>query len=243
VRCAQQLQAQFRIHNADKEATEQIHVRIGIHLGDIVQKEGDVFGDGVNIASRLQGLAEPDTICISHVVYKEIEKKLSLGMVVSLGRPKLKNIAERFQVHALLPEAPTGLRQTLRVQHLKLSRLVRPVHHMMVAALVLVAGIIATVLYSSPPIPSTQSSTPSPQSLPLPDKPSLAVLPFTNISGDPEQEYFSDGLTEDLITDLSKLSNLFVIARNSVFTYKGKAVKAEEVRKELVDCSVNNSTN
>ena len=93
VQCAQQVQAQLRAHNTEKEDTEQIHVRIGIHLGDIVQQDGDVFGDGVNVASRLQGLAEPDTICISQKVYEEVEKKLTLGTVVSLGRPKLKNIA------------------------------------------------------------------------------------------------------------------------------------------------------
>ena len=94
VQCAQGIQAQFRAYNAEKSADEQIHVRIGIHLGDIVQREGDVFGDGVNIASRLQTLAEPDTICLSDVVYRDVAKKVDLGTVVSLGRPKLKNIAE-----------------------------------------------------------------------------------------------------------------------------------------------------
>src|SRR5713226_120678 len=122
VQCAQRIQAHFRAHNAEKETNEQIHIRIGIHSGDIVQRDDDVFGDGVNVASRLQALAEPDTICISHIVHQEVEKKLSLGTVVSLGRPKLKNIAERQPVYALLPEKPQGLRQTLRVQRLKLKR-------------------------------------------------------------------------------------------------------------------------
>ncbi len=115
VQCAQQLQVQFRTHNSGKEPAEQIHIRIGIHLGDIVQKDGDVFGDGVNIASRLQGLAEPDTVCISDVVYRDVGKKLDVGTAVSLGRPKLKNIAERFTVYALLPESPKGFRQTFQV--------------------------------------------------------------------------------------------------------------------------------
>src|SRR5215470_15006455 len=119
VQCAQAVQTQFRTHNAEKEPAEQIHVRIGIHLGDIVQKDGDVFGDGVNIASRLQVLAEPDSICLSQVVYKEVERKLALGMVVSLGRPKLKNIAERFAVYALLSEPLQGRRQTVHVQRLR----------------------------------------------------------------------------------------------------------------------------
>jgi adenylate cyclase len=128
VQCAQQIQAQLWTYNAEQEKAEQIHVRIGIHLGDVVQRDGDVFGDGVNIASRLQNLAEPDTICISQAVYKEVEKKLDLGTVVSLGKPKLKNIAERFHVYALLPETPKGLRQRLQVQRLKVSRRIRPVH-------------------------------------------------------------------------------------------------------------------
>src|SRR6266571_2531908 len=111
VQCAQQIQRQLREHNTETESAEQIHVRIGIHLGDIVQQDGDVFGDGVNVASRLQGLAEPDTICISQVVYQEVSKRLDLGTVVSLGKPKLKNIAQRFGVYLLLSEPPQGLRQ------------------------------------------------------------------------------------------------------------------------------------
>ena len=111
VQCAQQIQTQLQTHNTDKKPAEQIHVRVGIHLGDIVQRDGDVFGDGVNIASRLQTLAEPDTICISDVVYRDVIKKLDLGTVVSLGKPKLKNITERFAIYALLSTPPTGLRQ------------------------------------------------------------------------------------------------------------------------------------
>jgi class 3 adenylate cyclase len=156
VQCAQHIQTQFRAHNAEKETNEQIHVRIGIHLGDIVQREGDVFGDGVNVASRLQVLTEADTICISQKVYEEVEKKLSLGTVVSLGRPKLKNIAQRFPIYALLPEPPKGLRQNLRVQRLKLSRRVGTAHRVAaVVVLVALASAGAIVLrdryLSSPP--------------------------------------------------------------------------------------------
>src|SRR6266852_3021189 len=157
VQCAQGIHTQFRAHNAEKEKAEQIHVRIGIHLGDIVQRDGDVFGDGVNLASRLQALAEPDTICISDMVYREVAKKVALGTVVSLGRPKLKNIAARFAVYALLPEPPTGFRQTLRIQRLKLSRRVRPVHQVVVAGLVLVAATLVAVRYLSRPPLSPQS--------------------------------------------------------------------------------------
>ena len=106
VQCAQTIQAQFRAHNAEKERAEQIHVRIGIHLGDIVQRDGDVFGDGVNIASRLQSFAEPDTICISQIVYQEVARNWTWARWCHWGKPKLKNIAERFPVYALLPEHP-----------------------------------------------------------------------------------------------------------------------------------------
>ena len=234
VQCAQQVQAHFRTHNAEKESAEQIHVRIGIHLGDVIQQDGDVFGDGVNIASRLQTLAEPDTICISQKVYEEVEKKLSLGAVLSLGRPKLKNIAQRFEVYLLLSESPKGLHHTLQVQRLKLSHRLRPAHWLGVAGLLLIVATLVTVRY----FPFSSSDThhvtrTTHEALPLPDKPSIVVLPFVNMSEDPKQEYFSDGITEDLTTALSQLSSLFVIARNSAFTYKGKAVKVQEVGREL----------
>ncbi len=234
VQCAQQIQAQFRTYNTDKPIDEQIHLRIGIHLGDVVQRDGDVFGDGVNLASRLQGLAEPDTICISHVVYKEVEKKLSLGTVVSLGQPKLKNIAEPFPVYALLSEPPKGMRQTLQVQRLKLSRRVRPAYRLALAGVLLVGVTILAIRSFSPPPPGPLPPAPNPQpGLPLPDKPSIAIMPFVNMSDDPQQEYFCDGLTADLVTDLAKLSGLIVIARHSTIMYKGKAVKVQEVSKEL----------
>ncbi|MBI3757043.1 MAG: tetratricopeptide repeat protein [Deltaproteobacteria bacterium] len=237
VQCAQQIQAQFRAHNAEQENTEQIHVRIGIHSGDIVQREGDVFGDGVNIAARLQALAEPDTICISDMVYRDVAKKIELGTIVSLGRPKLKNIAQRFPIYALLPVAPRGIRQTLQVQQLKLSRRVRPAHRALAVTLLLLSGgLLAGRYFGRPPL-STQDSAlrtaAAPAALPLPNKPSIVVLPFDNMSQDPGQEYFSDGITEVLTSDLSRISSLFVIARNTAFTYKGKALNVQEMGKEL----------
>jgi adenylate cyclase len=222
VQCAQRLQVRLRASNADKEHAEQLHIRIGVHLGDIVVHQGDVQGDGVNIAARLQPLAEPDTICISQKVYEEVAKKLPLGTVVPIGKPKLKNIAQRFPAYVLFPEPPKGLWQTMRVHRLKLKPWQRTGQVGLLLVLLLGVGVLGRQVYQ-----------PAPASLPLPDKPSIVVLPFTNMSGDPGQEYFSDGLTEDLITNLSKFSGLFVIARNSAFTYKGKAVKVQEVSQDL----------
>jgi adenylate cyclase len=236
VQCAQQIQHQFRTHNAEKAEDEQIHVRIGIHSGDIVQREGDVFGDGVNIASRLQTLAGPDSICISDVVYRDVVKKIDLGTVVSLGKPALKNIAERFQVYTLLPEAPKGVRRVLQGQRVKLTRWRRTAQVVAAAVVVVWAGVVTYRLLSpTPPTSQLEGVAPtSPQpALPLPAKPSLVVLPFDNMSKDPEQDYFSTGITEVLTADLSRISSLFVIARNTAFTYKGKAANVQEVGKEL----------
>src|SRR5262245_35778304 len=236
VECAQRLQTHFRAHNAENEPVEQIHVRIGIHSGDIVQRDGDVFGEGVNIASRLQGLAEPDAICLSDVVYRDVSKKLPLGTVVSLGRPQLKGIAERFPVYTLFPEPSRGMRQTVRVQRLKFQRWHRSVQ---IAALILVLigaaiwlsrqGYFSAALRPSPEVAQLNN----PSALPLPDKPSLVVLPFDNMSGDPQQEYFSNGITEVLTSDLSRIASLFVIARNTAFTYKGKAANVQDIGREL----------
>jgi class 3 adenylate cyclase len=161
VQCARQIQQQLRTHNTEQDKTEQIHVRIGIHLGDIVQKDGDVFGDGVNIASRLQSFAEPDTICISDMVYRDVAKKLDLGTIVPLGKPKLKNIAERFPVYALLSEAPNGLRQALYMQRLKLSNRVRPMRWLIVTGLLLVLGTLVTVRHFPFLVPNSELSTPN----------------------------------------------------------------------------------
>ncbi|NOT57339.1 MAG: adenylate/guanylate cyclase domain-containing protein, partial [Deltaproteobacteria bacterium] len=156
VQCAQSIQTHFHTHNAKKAKADQIHVRIGLHEGDIlVQSNGDVLGDGVNIASRLQTLAEPDTICISRKVYEEVEKKLDLGTVLSLGQPKLKNIVQRQHIYLLLAKPPTGLRQTLQVQRLKLSRRMRPVHWLAVAGVLLIVGAVLTVRYFPVLLPST----------------------------------------------------------------------------------------
>ena len=196
VRCAVEIQQQLKVKNADWPAHRRMEFRIGINLGDVMVEGEQIYGDGVNIAARLESLAEAGGICVAGTVYDQIENKLTLNYEY-LGEQTVKNIAKPVRVYRVrIGETDLSVETPRRG--------------------------VSTLL----PYELTQA-------LPLPDKPSIAVLPFVNMSSDPEQEYFSDGITEDLITDLSRLSGLFVIARNSSFTYKGKAVKIEEVGREL----------
>jgi TolB-like protein len=207
VQCAIEIQQELKVRNAELPEQRQMEFRIGINVGDVVVEGEKIYGDGVNIAARLEGLTQPGGICISGTVYDQVENKLTLSYEY-LGEQAIKNITKPVRVYRVLMESvvaspPVGAASRGRPEPL------------------------------SPGQPEEVTPTISQPGPPLPDKPSIAVLPFTNMSGDPEQEYFSDGITEDLITDLSKLSGLFVIARHSVFTYKGKAVKIAEVSKEL----------
>jgi adenylate cyclase len=176
----------MRERNADVPPEKRIEFRIGINLGDVIVEGRDLYGDGVNIAARLEGLAEPGGVCISQTVLNHARGKIAF-VVEDLGEQALKNIVQPIHVYRLL-------------------------------------------------LNSSQSSTvsrPSQPVLTLADKPSIAVLPFQNMSGDPEQEYFADGLTEDIITELSRISSMSVIARNSAFVYKGKPVDVKQVGHEL----------
>ena len=220
VHCAVEIQQELKTRNADLPLAKRMEFRIGINLGDVIVEGERIYGDGVNIAARLEGLAEAGGICISGVVYDQVENKLTflnLGYEY-LGEQTVKNIVKPVPAYRVLIESETttsvvsqpalrqaGPEQSRRAQHERLTNR----------------------------DPVTLSLSKSDPAFMLPDKPSIAVLPFTNLSGDPEQEYFSDGITEDLITDLSKLSGLFVISRNSVFLYKGKAVKPEQMSQEL----------
>jgi adenylate cyclase len=189
------IQRTLQERNAELPPLRRMEFRIGINLGDVIVEGERIYGDGVNIAARLESLAEAGGICISGTVYDQVETKLALPYEY-LGEQSVKNIVKPVRAYRVrLEEIGSGVETP------------RP-------------GV------STVPPEKTQA-------LPLPDKPSIAVLPFLNMSSDPEQEYFSDGMTEDLITDLSKLSGLFVISRNSVLSYKGRAVKPEQVSKEL----------
>ena len=185
LRCAVDVQGAMQDRNASIPSAERIEFKIGIHQGDIVVEDGDIFGDGVNIAARLEGIADPGGICISARVQEDAAGRLDLDFQ-DIGEPELKNIARPVRVYRV--------------------RLERETAAMPVAA--------------SP-------------SLPLPEKPSIAVLPFQNMSGDPEQEYFADGMVEEIITALSRIRWLFVIARNSTFFYKGRSPDVKQVGREL----------
>ncbi|HEY6984009.1 adenylate/guanylate cyclase domain-containing protein [Reyranella sp.] len=188
VRCAVVVQQGMKERNAGIEESRRILFRVGINVGDVIVDEGDIFGDGVNVAARLEGLAEPGGICVSATVREHVGEKLPIGFV-DRGEHSVKNIA-------------------------------RPVH----------VYRIETRVEPEPAAVRTSQEEPM---LALPDRPSIAVLPFQNMSGDPEQEYFADGMVEDIITGLSRLKWLFVIARNSSFIYKGRAVDVKQVGREL----------
>ncbi len=198
----------------------RMHFRIGIHLGDVMEKtDGSVFGDGVNVAARLEGIAEPGTIAASEIVQGAVEDRLDVAFV-SLGEHEVKNIEKPVSAYRVV----TG-GDTVTVKPRKLGA--RKIGVAAAAAAVIGLGVLAVWHYSGGGLEGTQVA------LALPDKPSIAVLPFSNLSDDAAQEYFADGLTEDLITDLSKIQGLFVIARNSSFTYKGKPTKVQTVAADL----------
>ena len=187
VRCAIEVQNGMVERNAGLPAERRIEFRIGIHLGDVVEEaDGDLMGDGVNIAARLEGIAEPGAICLSEQAYWQVKGRLDLA-VTDLGPTQLKNIAEPIRVYSLEVGAPAAAKPA--------------------------------------PAPAPEKSAPP--------RLSIVVLPFKNLSSDPDQDYFADGVTENLTTDLSRIRNSFVIARNTAFTFKGKAVDAKQIGKEL----------
>src|SRR5262245_37637353 len=220
VQGAVEIQRELRSRNAELPVPRRMHFRIGINLGDVIAEGPRLYGDGVNIAARVEGLAEGGGICLSGTAYDQVEGKLPLGYDF-LGEHTVKNIARPVRVYRLrLESGPSSPPSTG-------TRGLRPLASRVVAAVV-IAGLLGAGGWAG-----WRWLRPASPALALPDRPSVAVLPFTNLSGDPTQEYFSDGVTEDLITGLSNVSGLFVIARNSVFTYKGKVVKVGDVGRDL----------
>jgi len=223
VRCAVEIQEELRVRNAELPENRKMHFRIGINLGDVVQEEERIYGDGINIAARVEGLAEGGGICISGTVYDSIKSKLSLSYE-SLGEHTVKNITEPVRVYRMRVGPETA--GTTRPRYWHKPALAA------VVVLIVAAGAFAiwNFYFRPPPI---EPASMEKMAFPLPDKPSIAVLAFDNMSGDPEQDYLCDGIAEDIITQLSQIYNLFVIARNSSFSYKGKKVKVRQVAEEL----------
>jgi TolB-like protein/class 3 adenylate cyclase len=217
LQCAGEIQRVIQARNAPLPPEQRMEFRIGVHLGEVMVDGERIYGDGVNIAARLERLAEPGGICISGTVHDQVETKVRLRYE-DIGDQEVKNITRPVHVYRARWE-------TVATQETAAApRAPAPSWVARVAAAVAVVVAVAPLvwLYYSWSLPTALS-----------EGPSLAVLPFSNLSGDPEQEYFSDGLTEDLITDLSRIAGLSVIARNSTFTYKGRAVRVEEVGREL----------
>jgi TolB-like protein len=229
VNCAVELQRELAERNADLPENRKMQFRIGVNLGDIVEEGERIYGDGVNIAARMESLAEGGGICISGIVYDQIKHKLGLEYEY-LGEQEVKNIAEPVPAYRVLSFPGAAAHRVVKAKR-AVGKTWRNVVVAIVAVLVLGAAVAVWHFYlRTPPI---EPASVDRMAYPLPDKPSIAVLPFTNMSGDAEQEYFADGMTDDLITDLSKVAGLFVIARNSMFTYKGKPVMVKQVAEEL----------
>ncbi len=225
--CAVQVQEELINRNAELPNDSRMEFRIGINLGDVIVDGERIYGDGINIAARIESLAEGGGICISGTAYDHVKNKLKL-IYENLGEQLVKNIAEPVRVYRVIME-PDAIGKDRAVSR-QWQRLALP----LVAVLVLtVAAVVIWKFYQRLSPPPTEVAPEQDTGLKLPEKPSIAVLPFANLSGDLEQEYFSDGMTDDLITDLSKISGILVIARNSVFTYKGKPVKVQQVAGDL----------
>ena len=232
VRCAIEVQNGMVERNSGVPPERRIEFRIGIHLGDVVEEsDGDLMGDGINIAARLEGIAKPGAICLSEDAYRQVKSRLDL-VVSDLGAAQLKNIAEPIRVYSLEVGKPAKAKPVAEAEHAQPKR--RSAMAPLIAGIaVLLAAIVGVAWYflgvnRSSTIASNASTTRN-EAAHL----SIVVLPFTNLSNDPSQDYFADGITENLTTDLSRIRNSFVIARNTAFTFKGKSHDAKEVGRQL----------
>ncbi|MGD8687863.1 MAG: adenylate/guanylate cyclase domain-containing protein [Syntrophobacterales bacterium] len=229
VQSAVEIQEVIRAKNAELPEERRMEFRIGINLGDVIQEGERIYGDGVNIAARVEGLADPGGICISGSAYEQIENKLALGYDY-IGEHTVKNIVKPIRVYRV-PTGPETLQKV--TEERKPAPSWQRATIAVVIALLVVAGGVAIWKSYRPSTPPIETASVERMAFPLPDKPSIAVLPFVNMSEDPKQEYFSDGITEEIISSLSKTPKLFVIARNSTFAFKEKPVIVKQVAEEL----------
>jgi adenylate cyclase len=232
VQCAVEIQKVLKAKNEALPENRRMIFRIGVNLGDVIHEDDRIYGDGVNIAARIESLADGGGICISGTAYEHIENKLALGYEF-FGEHSVKNITKPIKVY----KVPMGPGDVVKKAKPKLAKNAAIA---VAIAMIFVVGAVVWKNYSrtdKAPVELASKKTPlestDEASLPLPDKPSIAVLPFDNMSGDPKQRYFSDGITEQIISSLSKAPQLFVIARNSSFTYRGKPVKVQQVARDL----------
>jgi TolB-like protein/class 3 adenylate cyclase len=226
VESAVEIQKNLEAKNAELPENRRMEFRIGINLGDVVEEGERIYGDGVNIAARIEGLADGGGICISRTAFGQVKNKLNLGYEY-LGEHSVKNIAEPVRVYRVLmgPEVAGKVIGEKKPKQWRWAAIGG------VVVLIIVA--VALAIWNFYFRPAFEPASVEKMAYPLPEEPSIAVLPFTNMSGDPKQEYLSDGITEQIIATLSKVPKMFVIARNSTFVYKGKPVKVGQVGEEL----------
>jgi adenylate cyclase len=234
VRCAIEVQHGMIERNAGVPPERRIEFRIGIHLGDVVEEaDGDLMGDGVNIAARLESIAKPSAICLSEQAYWQVKGRLDLA-VTDLGPTQLKNIAEPIRVYSLEISQPVEAKLSTAAKAAELARPKAPWRFALLG--VAIAALLVAIAAGSSYFVGANRITPVAANAPPPlaaQRFSIVVLPFANLSGDPTQDYLADALTDELTTDLARLPDTFVIARNTAFTYKGKAVDAKAIGKDL----------
>ena len=229
--CAVEIQKGLKDRNGELPKERRMPFRIGIHLGDVIEEEGKIYGDGVNVAALLDSLADAGGICVSRSAHDQVKNKLDVGYQ-DLGQHGVETIAEPVRVYRVVLE-PDPKWKMIGKFWSRMKRWQKVAVTIGIALLQVAGGLVVKKYFDRPPSPPVATASVQKAALPLPDKPSIAVLPFENMTGDPKQEYFADGFTEQIITSLSKIPALFVISRNSTFTYKGKPVKVQQVSEEL----------
>jgi TolB-like protein/class 3 adenylate cyclase len=229
VNCAVEIQRELAERNAELPGNRRMEFRIGVNLGDVIEEEGRIYGDGVNIAARVESLSEAGGICISGRAHDQVENKLELEYE-DLGKHEVKNISRPIQVYRVLSYPGAAAHRVVKAKE-TLGRRWRKIAISAAVAIVVVAALGIWQFYVRRP--AVEPASVEKMAFPLPEKPSIAVLPFVNMSGDPEQEYIGDSFTENIITALSYVPEMFVIARTSTSAYKGKSVKINQISEEL----------
>jgi adenylate cyclase len=232
VRCAVGIQEELKDRNREIPKDRQMEFRIGVNLGDVVEEGDNILGDGVNVAARIESLAEAGGICISGTAYDQVKNKLAVGFEY-IGEQTVKNIKEPVRVYRVLMEPEVKVHEGAASKKVKPRQWQGMALSLGVVLIVVAASIATWRLYLRPALPPREVASKQKIAYSLPDKPSIAVLPFNNMSGDPKQEAFADGVAENITTTLAKIPQLFVIARNSAFEYKGKSIDVKKIAKNL----------